>query len=98
MCLWPLGSWERPLGELTAWLPLKSDFRFVCTGEARSMLIPATIAEFLMYSTIMINTITLDGKFGSGTGFFYSIDIDDQTHVPLLITNKHVIENIQAAI
>lgn len=52
------------------------------------MIEPKTITEQLLYSTIRIETTT-----GSiGTGFFFDFNIDGLKY-PVIITNKHVIEN-----
>lgn len=45
-----------------------------------------SLSEKLMYSTVKINT-----DKGSGTGFFFSIDLNNKSY-PILITNKHVID------
>lgn len=47
---------------------------------------PITSSEQLLYSTVMIKTSS-----GSGTGFFFTFDIDEKTQVPVIITNKHVV-------
>lgn len=47
-----------------------------------------SITERLMYNTIKIETQT-----GSGTGFFFEFKYDNNVSVPLLITNKHVVNN-----
>jgi len=50
-----------------------------------------TISEQLTYSTVRIECLLSDGTAGTGTGFFYKcLDVDDQ-HVPVIVTNKHVI-------
>ena len=49
-------------------------------------MIPKTISEKLMYSTVLIET-----KDGRGTGFFFDFKIDNSTNIPVIITNKHVI-------
>lgn len=49
---------------------------------------PETISEKLQYSTLRIETI--DGS--TGTGFFFTFKINRRS-VPVIITNKHVINN-----
>jgi hypothetical protein len=49
--------------------------------------------ENLSYSTVRIDTIRNDNKGGSGTGFIYSFKLKEGD-VPVLVTNKHVIENV----
>ncbi|MCC8356380.1 MAG: serine protease [Oscillospiraceae bacterium] len=49
---------------------------------------PISISEKLMYNTVRLETLT-----GScGTGFFFNFRFDD-TIVPTIITNKHVVDN-----
>ena len=43
----------------------------------------------MMFSTVRLET----SNSSSGTGFFYGYDVDDKTTCPILITNKHVINN-----
>ncbi len=47
---------------------------------------PISVSEQMLYNTVRLQT--LDGS--SGTGFFFNFNIDDKI-VPILITNKHVI-------
>lgn len=49
-------------------------------------MIPKSISEQLMYSTVLIET-----ENGKGTGFFFSFKIDDSKNIPVIITNKHVV-------
>ena len=53
-----------------------------------------SILEELCYSTTRIETKDKEGNLYSGTGFFYSFNIKDNKVVPLLCTNKHVIEGM----
>ena len=46
------------------------------------------ISEKLMLSTVKINTIN-----GSGTGFFFKFKVGDDKEVPVLLTNKHVVNH-----
>ena len=49
---------------------------------------PETISEKLMY-----NTVRLEAENGScGTGSYFSFNIGEN-NIPVLITNKHVINN-----
>ena len=34
-----------------------------------------------------------DGRVGTGTGFFYSLNRQGDQHIPVIITNKHVVQN-----
>jgi hypothetical protein len=53
------------------------------------MINPQAITEKLLFSTVKINT-----KSGSGTGFFFIFE-DGNNHIPVIITNKHVVANEQ---
>jgi len=49
-----------------------------------------TIAEQLFFTTVRIDTVAMNGAHGSGTGFFFSHKVGDQTY-PFVVTNKHVV-------
>ncbi len=53
------------------------------------------LAEMLTYSTVLIKCQYSDGTTGSGTGFIINLcqDKENNTVVPVLITNNHVVEN-----
>jgi len=48
-------------------------------------------AEQLAHSTVRIECDLSGGGIGTGTGFFYSLNRKDDQHVPVIITNKHVV-------
>lgn len=50
-----------------------------------------TLSERLAHSTVRIEC-DLQGGIGTGTGFFYSLDRVGDQHVPVIVTNKHVIQ------
>jgi len=52
-------------------------------------------SEQLSYSTIRIECQYTDGNSGTGTGYFFNLKEDEATkiHVPVVITNKHVVKN-----
>lgn len=52
------------------------------------------VAELLLLTTIRIET-TIPGGISTGTGFFFSLknDVSTGTHVPVIVTNKHVIKD-----
>ncbi len=54
---------------------------------------PLTLAEQLMHTTVRLECGLHDGKTSTGTGFFFSFKLDEQTHIPVIVTNKHVINN-----
>lgn len=45
----------------------------------------------LLFSTVRIECQLQDGSTSTGTAFFFTYQIDEKRHLPLLITNKHVI-------
>jgi hypothetical protein len=51
---------------------------------------PLTAAEQLAHSTVRIECDVVGG-ISTGTGFFYSLNKNGDQHVPVIITNKHVI-------
>ncbi len=55
-----------------------------------------TPAETLMHTTVRLECILDGNRRSTGTGFFFSFKIDDNTHVPLIVTNKHVISRSKA--
>ena len=52
-------------------------------------------SEKLSYSTVRIECDYKDGSIGTGTGFFFQFLVDEATssHIPVVITNKHVIKD-----
>ncbi|WP_426348818.1 S1 family peptidase [Alloiococcus sp. CFN-8] len=52
-----------------------------------------SISEQLSYSTVRIECQYADGSSGTGTGFFFRLLENKETgeHIPVVITNKHVI-------
>lgn len=51
-------------------------------------------SEQITYSTVRIECEYSDGTTGTGTGFFFRFLQDESTgqHIPVVITNKHVID------
>lgn len=56
-----------------------------------------SILEQLCYSTTRIETKDKSGNLYSGTGFFFNIKNDNEV-LPLLITNKHVVKNMEEGV
>lgn len=52
------------------------------------------IADQLTYCTIKIEGSTIAGEHVSGTGFFFSRDLADGERLPLIVTNRHVVEGV----
>lgn len=50
----------------------------------------------LLYTTVPIYAKKNDGALSSGTGFMFSVRESDESSIPLLITNYHVLENTVA--
>ena len=48
-------------------------------------------AEQLAHSTVRIECDLADGGVGTGTGFFYALVRESDQHIPVIITNKHVV-------
>ena len=51
----------------------------------------------LLFSTVRIECQLRDGRASTGTAFFFNCKIDEQRHLPLLVTNKHVVSGAQLA-
>ncbi len=50
------------------------------------------LTEKLAYSTVRIEAVQKDGKTGTGTGFFFKLNDDGRQYVPVIVTNRHVVE------
>jgi V8-like Glu-specific endopeptidase len=61
----------------------------------RSNFMPLTPAETLSHTTVRLECTLKNGQQITGTGFFFSFKVDEKNHVPVIITNKHVINNSQ---
>lgn len=51
-----------------------------------------TPAEVLMHTTVRLECSLAGNRTSTGTGFFFSLKVGNNKHVPLIITNKHVID------
>lgn len=54
-----------------------------------------TVSEQLAYSTVRVEAEDASGDLATGTGFFFKCVDDGQQHVPVIVTNKHVIAGSQ---
>lgn len=54
----------------------------------KNMIQPQSISEKLLFSTVRLAT-----EQGSGTGFFFHFKTDDKKEIPVIVTNKHVVNN-----
>jgi len=53
-----------------------------------------TLSEQIQHSTIRIQTNMTSGNTSTGTGFFFKfLEKNNGEHIPVIITNKHVIED-----
>jgi hypothetical protein len=52
-----------------------------------------SLAEKLMHTTVRLECLLNNGRHSTGTGFFFSFKLDNNEIIPLIFTNKHVIEN-----
>ncbi|WP_430883382.1 S1 family peptidase [Fusibacter sp. JL216-2] len=50
-----------------------------------------SITEQMQYSTVRIEVRLKNGQISTGTGYFYKLCEDKEQHVPIVVTNKHVI-------
>ena len=60
------------------------------------MISKLSIIERLCFSTVRIETKSKSGLNGSGTGFFFNLNTKKGI-IPLIVTNKHVIQNMDDA-
>lgn len=55
-----------------------------------------SVAEQLFFTTARIDTVTTDGRAGSGTAFFFSHKhMGSNQTFPFIVTNKHVVEGMR---
>lgn len=54
-------------------------------------------SEQLAHSTVRIECLFPGNVVGTGTGFFYSLHRKEDKHVPIIITNRHVVEGASDA-
>jgi len=48
--------------------------------------------DLLAHSTVRIECEFADGTVGTGTGFFFSMRKNETKHVPVIVTNRHVVD------
>ena len=51
-------------------------------------------SEYLVYSTVRIETVSSEGKNYSGTGFFFNFARGGGKQIPAIVTNKHVVKDM----
>jgi len=57
------------------------------------MINPTTISEQLLFSTVRLEAQTEGNPVSVGTGFFFDFRVDQEKIIPVILTNKHVVEN-----
>lgn len=55
-----------------------------------------SLAENLFFTTVRIDTVSPNGGKGSGTGFLFAHKMEEDKYAPFLVTNKHVVQNMQS--
>lgn len=55
------------------------------------MALPLSVTEQLQYSTVRLEVETPSGGTGTGTAFSFRFPEKDSRHVPVIVTNKHVV-------
>jgi hypothetical protein len=59
---------------------------------------PFAPTELMMHSTVRIECANSGGNVSSGTGFFYKLFNTGDQSVPVVVTNKHVLNgNVRAS-
>lgn len=62
---------------------------------AQEVDVNLTLAEKLMHTTVRLECDLGNGHQSTGTGFFFSFGIDNKSQIPIIVTNKHVIEGTE---
>jgi len=57
------------------------------------VITPVSITEQLLFTTVRIIAEEESGSEGVGTGFFFDATVDQTRILPLIVTNKHVVQN-----
>jgi len=75
---------------------LSLPFALTTTRVWANMIEPKSIGEHIMYSTVrIVGKIPNSTNIKTGTGFFFNFPTDSKEFVPVLITNKHVIDGTE---
>lgn len=53
---------------------------------------PNVGANQLLYATTRLEAAMRNGSIGVGTGFHFRLDLEDGRQIPLIVTNRHVVE------
>lgn len=53
---------------------------------------PLSTAEILMHTTVRLECELQDGNLCTGTGFFFAFALENNQSIPIIVTNKHVID------
>lgn len=57
-------------------------------SDKMAAIFPSINNELMLYATVMLTV----GK-SRGTGFFYNLEYDNDIRIPVIVTNKHVLNN-----
>lgn len=77
-------------------IPAISIFR--SNAEAR-MIDPKSVSEQIMYCTTRIVGVNANGaRVSAGTGFFFNFPAANNQLIPVLVTNKHVVQSTPAVL
>jgi hypothetical protein len=66
-------------------------FLLIISGQ-EGFAMTLSITEQLAFSTTRIDVMYYDGSSGTGTAFFFRLKESEQQHIPVIVTNKHVVE------
>lgn len=55
-------------------------------------MVTLSTAEQLMHNTVRLECELKDGNITTGTGFFFSFQVNEKETIPVIVTNKHVVE------
>ena len=75
------------------YFPLVLVFLLVFMISFEGTAMDLSITEQLSYSTVRIEVDYPDKTTGSGTGFFFRLLDKGDSHIPVIVTNKHVVKN-----
>lgn len=70
--------------------------KFIIHNKDFRMFSSLTLAERMLYSTMKITAISQGNAIGTGTGFFSTFCKTQESFVPVIITNKHVVEGAES--
>lgn len=72
--------------------PMRAYVAETATPVERGETMNLSLTEKLAYSTVRIEVTLNDGQTGTGTGFFFRLLEENNQHVPVIVTNWHVVK------